>query len=188
MFFFLTVSALFLFSGGFPLFRSLGIQCHCQKSGISFHFASSFFCCCSLLNTLKANLPIEKGSFQMHHLIFATFSWYLRHSAQNDQIYHSNVFRGPGICISIMSVGLINLFQKFGGVFICFFAEFLEFCSNCIALVLLSKPCQDAPKNCALISVFLPHWGPNLVQLWVLLSRLQVQKILLVKEGCNLSN
>ena len=53
--------------------------------------------------------------------------------------------RGLGICISTMSVSLINAFQKFRGVFtFFFFADLLEFCSNPFALVHFPKSCWDA--------------------------------------------
>lgn len=52
------------------------------------------------------------------------------------QIYHSNIFKGFRICISMTSVGLINPFEKFRKVLIFFFfTEFLELCSNAFALV-----------------------------------------------------
>ena len=40
--------------------------------------------------------------------------------------YHSSIFRDLGICISITSIGLINLFQKFRRVFIWFLLNFLN--------------------------------------------------------------
>lgn len=130
-----------------------------------FHFASFF--CFSLSNSLKKqHLPIKKCSFQMFHLIFITFSWYLRHFAPKGQICHSDIFRGLRICISMMSVGLINPFQKFREVFICF-AEFPEYCSNPFALV---SPFKALPRctNKPCSTKGLPRWDPESVQLWVL--------------------
>ena len=136
-----------------------------------FIFADSFFCCCSLLNTLKATstnqegfIPNAPSNFCNCLLISEALC-----PPQKGQIYHSNILRGLKICIKMMSVGLINPSQKFREVFICF----------CFVLFLLlwfpfSKPCQDALISSALTRAFLPLWGPNLVQLWVLPSGFQV--------------
>ena len=69
------------------------------------HFASSFFCHRSLLL-----LPSEKGSFEIHHLIFAPN--YMRCFAQKGQIYYSIIFRGFRICISL-SVQLLSRVRLF---------------------------------------------------------------------------
>ena len=114
MFFLLTVAHCTFPSSGFPL---LG-QCQCQKSGISFHFASSFFCCCSLFNTVKATSTHWEGfipNASSNLCNFLLISEAL--CPPKVQAYHSNIFRGLGICISIMSVGLINLFQTFSPKF-----------------------------------------------------------------------
>ena len=123
-----------------------------------FHFASFF--CFSLLNSLKKqHLPVKKCSFQMFHLIFITFSWYLRHFAPKGHICHSDIFRGLRICISMMSVGMINPFQKFREVFICF-AEFPEYCSNPFALVSLFKALPRCTNKSCSTKGLLPSLGP----------------------------
>ena len=53
------------------------------------------------------------------------------------QVYHSSISRGLGICISIRSVGLINLHLVF---------EFLEFCST-LALLPLLKALPRSPQG-----------------------------------------
>ena len=101
-------------------------------------FASSFFCYCSLLNTLKETstnwekvIPnILSNSLQLSPDIWGTWP--------ESQIHHFNIVRNLEICISMMCVGLINPFQKFRKVFICF-AGFLEYCSDFLALVSLFK-------------------------------------------------
>ena len=82
---------------------------------MAFHFAISFFCHCSLLlNTLKAtstNWEVFTPNAPFNFCKFLLISEAL--CPKKDQIYHSHIFRGLGICISIASVGLINPFQKF---------------------------------------------------------------------------
>ena len=99
----------------------LGI--HCQKNGAPFciffflsfpleHFKSNI----SDWESFLPNVPSNLCSF----LLTSELLW----------SYHSSIFRDLGICISVTSVGLINLFQRFRGVFILVSVQFLESCSN----------------------------------------------------------
>ena len=67
------------------------------------------------------------------------------------------------------SVGLINPFEKFRKVLIIFFLlNFLNYVQMLLLWSPLSKICRDSQIGGALVRAFFPHWGPNLVQLWML--------------------
>ena len=160
----------FLFSKVLPPYYSK----HISPSPVGTYLSSSY--------SLSGN-PVWNVQFQMFHLIFITFSWYLRHFAPKGQICHSDIFRGLRICISMMSVGLINPFQKFREVFICF-AEFPEYCSNPFALVSLFKALlRCTNKSCSAKS--LPRRDPESVQLWVLKCASCIEDPP-YEKGCNL--
>lgn len=94
-------------------------------------------------NKIKATSSSWEGFIPNTASSFCPFFWYLRHFATGGQIYHSTIVKGLRICIIMMSVGLINPFQKFREVFICS-VEFLKFCSKLLLWFPLSKPCQEA--------------------------------------------
>ena len=87
----------------------------------------------------------------------------------------------------MMSVGLINPFQKFREVFICF-AEFLEFRSNAFALVSLFKALPRCTnKQCSIKGLLLslgPQFG-SAVDAVKLASGVEDPPY---KVGCHLSN
>ena len=80
----------------------------------------------------------------------------------SEALYHSNIFRGLGICTVWCLLGLINPFQRFRKAFVCF-AEFLKFCSDSFLWFPFVRPCPDALISGALIRPFSSHWGSNLV-------------------------
>ena len=84
---------------------------------------------------------LRMHTFQICHLIFATFSWNLRHFALKHKVYHSNIFKGLGIYIRVTQAGL-KFFSKIQKG-LCF-ADFLKYFSNSFALVSLFKACQEA--------------------------------------------
>ena len=74
----------------------------------------------------------------------------------------------------MMPVGLISLFQKFKRILIWFLLNFLNFIQTLLLWLPFSKPYQDA-----LVGMQLGHLtgGPNLVQMWVMPSGLQVHHL-----------